>query len=162
MERQFGVQIQCIQTDGGGEFLSHQFKNHLSQHGILHNVSRSHTPAQNGLVDRSIVETGLSLLFHSKVPNDFWLQSFQTVVHLINRRPTSVLPNNVSPYFALYGREANYSCLRVFGCSCYPCLRSYNGNKLQPRSLQCVFLGYKPSYKGYLCYHIESKRFYLS
>lgn len=164
MERQFGAKIQCIQTNGGGKFTSHQFENYLAQHGILHNVSCPHTPAQNGLVKhrhRTIVETGLTLLFHSKVPNEFWLQSFQTAIHLINRRSTFFLRDNAS-HFALYGSEADYSCLRVFGCSCYPGLRSYNGNKLQLRYLPCIFLGYKPSYKGYLCYNIESKRFYLS
>lgn len=50
---------------------SHQFENYLAQHGIL-----PHTLTQNGLVERrhiTIVEIGLTLLFHSKVPNEFWL-----------------------------------------------------------------------------------------
>lgn len=83
VERQFGARIKCIQTDGGGEFTSHQFRNHLSyNYGILHNISWPHTLAQNGLVERGhriIVETGLSLLFHSKVPNEFLVTNHDSV-----------------------------------------------------------------------------------
>ncbi|BBG96882.1 hypothetical protein Prudu_005830, partial [Prunus dulcis] len=35
----------------------------------------------------------------------------------------------------------------------YPYLRHYNVHKLQPRTTQCVFLGYSPGYKGVICYN---------
>lgn len=34
----------------------------------------------------------------------------------------------------------------------YPYLKPYNCHKLQPRTTQCVFVGYAASYKGVLCY----------
>lgn len=58
---------------------------------MLHQISCPHTPEQNGKAERrhrSIGETGLSLLFQSGVPNQFWVHAFQTVVRLLNRRPT--------------------------------------------------------------------------
>lgn len=161
IERQFSAKLKCFQSDGGGELISHKFQKHLSERGIIHQISCPYTPEQNGLVKRRhriIVETGLSHLFHSKVPTCFWVQSFQAAVYVINRRPSSLLPNNASPYFALFGQQPDYSDLRILYCSCFPCLRASTANKFQPRSLQCVFLGYKSAYKGYLCYNISQEK----
>jgi histone deacetylase 1/2 len=52
--------------------------------------------------------------------------------------PTPVLRNN-SPIHTLFHREPDYSFLRTFGCACWPNLHPYNKNKLQPRSLLCLF-----------------------
>jgi hypothetical protein len=38
----------------------------------------------------------------------------------------------------------------------------YNSHKLQPRSLQCVFLGYSLLHRGYKCLHIPTGRLYTS
>ena len=51
----------------------------------------------------------------------------------------------------LYNHAPDYTLLRTFGCRCYPWLNPYVSNKLQPRSVHCVFLGYIPSTKGYRC-----------
>lgn len=53
-----------------------------------------------------------------------------------------------SPFEALYGFVPGVSLLRVFACSCYPFLRSFNTINLQPRTTNCVFLGYASKYKG--------------
>lgn len=95
-------------------------------------ITYPHTPQQNGLAKRrhrSVVKVSLSQMFHSKVPNDYWTYSFLTAVHVLKRRPYAVLSHHISPYFALYEKDADYTSLRVFGCSCYPCLRPYNQHK---------------------------------
>ena len=56
----------------------------------------------------------------------------------------------------------DYSFLRVFGSKCFPYLRGYAKNKLEPHSLPCVFLGYSEFYKGYICFHPPINRVYLS
>lgn len=48
-----------MQTDGGGEFKSYGFQKHLSQTGILQQMSCAYTLEQNGVIERrhgSIVE----------------------------------------------------------------------------------------------------------
>ena len=52
--------------------------------------------------------------------------------------------------------------MRVFDCACWPNLRPYNSHKLQPRSIQCVFLGYSLLHKGYKCLHLPSGHVYIS
>lgn len=67
-----------------------------------------------------------------------------------------------SPYEVLHKRKPDYSYLRVFGSTCYPCLRPYANKKFDPRSLQCIFLGYHVQYKGYRCLHPPTGRIYIS
>ena len=75
--------------------------------------------------------------------------------------PTPVLQNK-SPFHTLFHCEPDYCFLRTFSCACWPNLRPYNKNKLQPRSLMCLFLGYSPLHKGYKCLHLPSNRVYIS
>ena len=84
-----------------------------------------------------------------------------TSMFLINRLPNSSI-NFDTPYEILYKCKFDYNQLRVFGCSCFPYIRQYNDNKLQPRSKLCVYLGYSPGTKGYRCYDPLSNKVYMS
>jgi hypothetical protein len=162
VETQFNHKIQSLQSDGGGEYTSIHFQNFLSQHGIIHRKSCPHTFQQNGLAERKlrhILETGLTLLAHLGLSNKYWVDAFLTSVYIINRLPTPIV-NHCSPYAKLYGKDPNYSLLRVFGCKCFPLLRPYTANKLEYRSKFCIFLGY--SYACYCCLDPFTDRVYLS
>ena len=51
---------------------------------------------------------------------------------------------------------------RVFGCECYVLLYPNQTNKLSPRALKCVFLGYSDTQKGYKCYYKTGWRILVS
>lgn len=82
------------------EFKSEKLKRHFQNSGVLHKYNCPYTPQQAGVVERrhrSIVETGRTMLFHSKMPLKYWNESFQTTVFLHNKLPLKVLINNKSP-----------------------------------------------------------------
>jgi hypothetical protein len=163
-ENQFSSKIKNFQSDGGGEFLSNQFKQFLDSNGIMHKISCPYTSQQNGIAERKhrqLVETGLALLAYSHLPQKYWVESFTTAVYLINRLPTAVLKNK-TPFQVLLNKILDYSMLRIFGCACYPLLRPYTSHKLQFRSKQCIFLGYSSNHKGYRCLDPSTNRVYLS
>jgi transposase InsO family protein len=162
VERYFNLQIKSIQSDWGGEYRS--LSKFFANCGITHRVSCPHTHQQNGAVERKhrhIVETGLALLSYASIPLRFWDDAFQTACYLINRLPQLLL-KNISPFEKLFHTTPEYNFLKTFGCVCWPNLRPYNSHKLQPRSTQCVFLGYSISHKGYKCFHIPTGRTYIS
>lgn len=110
---------------------------------------------------RHIVETGLTMLLHANMPLRYWVDGFSTAVFLINRLPTPIL-NMDTRFQRLFFKQPDYNLLKVFGCRCFPYLRNYASNKLQPRSFPCVFLGYSPLHKGYRCLHPSTQRVYIS
>ncbi|CAL8085961.1 unnamed protein product [Prunus armeniaca] len=70
--------IKSLQTDGGAEFLSHQFQHYLSTHGIFHRVSNPHTPEQNGAAEgkqRHLIDMALTLLATAHMPPSFWVEA---------------------------------------------------------------------------------------
>ena len=52
--------------------------------------------------------------------------------------------------------------LRVFGCVSFVHIPKHSWDKLDPRALRCVFLGYSTTQKGYKCYHLPTRKFYVS
>lgn len=65
-ENLFNQRIGIFQSDGGGEFVNHEFTSHLLKCGIKHYLSCPHTPEHNGLAERKhrhLTELGLSMMF---------------------------------------------------------------------------------------------------
>lgn len=123
----------------------------------------SYSP-QNGIAERIIrhvTEFGLALLFQAHMPMSYWSDAFTTACYLINRLPKFTTEQS-TPLELLFHKRPDYSFLRVFDCLTYPCLRSYNTNKLEPRSVPCVLIGYSNAHKGYQCLHRQSGRLYIS
>ncbi|KAF8389672.1 hypothetical protein HHK36_024191 [Tetracentron sinense] len=159
---QFTTTIKHLYTDNGGEYL--KLRPFLAKHGITSLTTPPHTPQHNGVSERRhrhLVETGLTLLHHSKLPLSYWSFAFETTCYLINRMPTPLL-HGKTPFESLTLRPPNYLKLRTFGCLCYPWLKPYNNSKLDPKSTPCVFLGYSLTQSAYKCLDIKTHRLYLS
>lgn len=153
-----------IWTDGGGELSTKLLANFLRTKCIRHQKTCPYTPEQNGIVERKhrhLVEIGLTLLAQSKLSLSLCLEAFTTTMFLINRLPI-VANGSVSPFQIMFNKWPNYFLLRPFGCRFYPWLRPYNTNKLQFRSVECIFLGYCQNKKGYKCWHPSTGKVYVS
>ena len=163
-ENLFSTTIKSFQADGEPELTLGVFRSFLDKCGITLCISCPHTQQQNGTAERKhrhITEMGITLLSQASLPQQFWYEAFLTATYLINRLPTKIL-NKLSPFQVLFHKAPDYSFLKVFGCTCYPYLGTYRNNKLSPKSLPCVFLGYSPYHKGYRCYEPKTKRLYIS
>jgi hypothetical protein len=161
---QFSATLRIFQSDGGGEYISTNFKNYLHTKGIVHQMSCPYTPEQNGLAERKhrhIVETAVTLLQTAHLPHKFWFHACATSIYLINRLPCQLLRLK-SPFFLLYGSSPVIHHLCIFGCACFPLLRPYNSNKLQPKTSTCIFWGYAGQYKGYICFFLHTNHIFVS
>nr|CAN71693.1 hypothetical protein VITISV_012128 [Vitis vinifera] len=54
------------------------------------------------------------------------------------------------------------SLLGVFGCTAFVHVHNQHRDKLDPRAIKCVVLGYSSTQKGYKCYNPSSRKFYIS
>lgn len=80
---------------------------------------------------------------------------------LINRLPSQVLEFD-SPFFRLFKTHLDYHDLCTFGCVCFVHLPPVERHKLGAQSVQCAFMGYSTSHKGFLCYDTTNNRFRIS
>lgn len=131
---------------------------------IIHQTCCVETPQQNGVVERKhrhLLETCRALLFHSHASKKFWGEGILTTTHLINRFPSSVV-HSLSPYQVLFGKEPDYSYLRPFGCLCFCSTLSRQRDKLSPRALPGIFLGYPLGQKGNKILNLQSGEMLVS
>lgn len=101
------------------------------------------------------------MLHHSNLPLSYWSYAFSTTVYLINRIPSSIL-NFISSWEKLYDHKPSFTALKTFVCACYPLLKPYNSHKFDSKSRQCIFLGYPPQSKVYICLDVLSGKIYIS
>lgn len=122
------------------------------------------TSSQNGKAERmlrTLNNSTRTMLIHASVPYKYWPHALLMASYLHNILPSKPL-NFISPTQALYLRIPTYFHLRVFGCLCYPNLTSTTCHKLQPRSTECVFLGFSSNHRGYKCLDLSSNKIILS
>ncbi|KAI5323180.1 hypothetical protein L3X38_032252 [Prunus dulcis] len=89
----YQAQVQFLQSDGGGEYISRLFKDFLTSKGILHQLSCPYTLQQNGLAERKnryLIETTLALLTVIGLSLPFWYYAMAHATFLINRMPSKL------------------------------------------------------------------------
>ncbi|KAG8498715.1 hypothetical protein CXB51_005041 [Gossypium anomalum] len=156
-----GKQIKYLRTDNGLEFCSDEFNRLCKSEGIVRHLTVRHTPQQNGVAERmnrTIMEKVRCMLSNANLPKSFWAEAASTACFLINRSP-SVAIEKKTPQEVWSGNPANYSDLKIFGCPAYA---HVNNGKLEPRSIKCVFLGYKAGVKGYKLWCPENRKVVIS
>ncbi|KAL1220953.1 Retrovirus-related Pol polyprotein from transposon TNT 1-94 [Cardamine amara subsp. amara] len=161
---QFGTKIKSLRSDNGGEYTSNAFKDFVGKLGIVHQTSCAYTPQQNGVAERKnrhLMEVARTMFFDRNVPKQYWGDAVMTVCYLINRLPTVSL-GSVSPHEVVNKTKPSLDHLRVFGCICYVHVPDALRNKLEPKSVKCMFIGYSTTQKGYKCYNPPTKRMYVS
>lgn len=87
----------------------------------------------------------------------FWYHVCALAVYLINRMPTKTLVM-CSPFEKLHHKLPSLEYLRIFGCVCYPLMTLYRADKLQPKTMRCVFLSIVAGYKGFICYNLTTRK----
>lgn len=102
--------------------------------------------------NKDLLEKTRDLMIHMNIPTHFWSQGVLTATYLINRLPSQVLEFK-SPYEILKGRPIDLSHLRVFGCIRFVHIQTSHRDKLDPRVVKCIFMGYSSTKKGYKCFN---------
>ncbi len=94
VEKEKGVSIKCLRSDGGGEYFSNEFSEYLKEHGIQRKYSCSYSPQQNGVAERKnkhITEIPRAMLNEKNLPTYFWAEATTTAVYIMNQTPIAVV-----------------------------------------------------------------------
>jgi hypothetical protein len=78
--------------------LEQEFDDYCSYHGIRREKKVPRTPQENGVSERmnmTIMERARSMRLHAGFPLQFWEDSVDTIVYLINRGPSISLDGGI-------------------------------------------------------------------
>ncbi|KAL1565130.1 hypothetical protein AAHA92_07386 [Salvia divinorum] len=113
----------------------------------------SGTPQQNGVAERrnrTLMEMVRSMLSNSTLPISLWTYALRTVVYILNRVPSKVVPK--TPFELWTSRKPSLQHLHVWGCPAEARVYSPQEKKLDFRTVSGYFIGYPEKSKGYRFY----------
>ncbi len=153
VEKEKGVSIKCLRSDGGGEYFSNEFSEYLKEHGIQRKYSCSYSPHHNGVAERKnkhIVEIARAMLNEKNLPNYFWAKTVTTAIYIMNQTPIATV-HGMTPEEKFTCKKPNASHLRMFNYIAYVHVHDEKRSKLDPKAEKCIFIGYSLEEKGYRC-----------
>jgi transposase InsO family protein len=86
-----GKIIKFLRSDLGGEYLSHEFGDHLKKCGIVPQLNPPGTPQWNGVSERrkrTLLDMVRSMMSQTDLPLSFWGYALETVALTLNRVPS--------------------------------------------------------------------------
>ncbi|GJV17406.1 zinc finger, CCHC-type containing protein [Tanacetum coccineum] len=136
VENQLGKTIKLLRSDHGGEYMSQEFLDHIKEHGIIAHQTPSYTPQHNDVSKRRN-RTQLDMVSTKKVEK--------------------------IPYEIWHGQALKLSYLKVWGCEALVKRDTLTKpDKLEPRSLKCIFIGYPKETMGYSFYYPLKNRIFVA
>ncbi|CAI7921778.1 unnamed protein product, partial [Closterium sp. NIES-53] len=94
-------------------------------------------------------------MIHAAAPHFLWPFAVQYAAHQLNLQPRVSLPET-PPTLLWTGKVGDASAFRVWGSRAF--VRDLSADKLSPRAVPCVFLGFPPDAPGWQFYHPTSRR----
>ncbi|GJR28708.1 retrotransposon protein, putative, ty1-copia subclass [Tanacetum coccineum] len=151
VENQLGKTIKAIRSDRGGEYISQEFKDYLKANGIVQQLTPPYTPQHNGVSERrnhTLLDMVRSMMNLTTLPISFWDYALESATRILNMVSTKKVDK--TPYEMWYGNVPNLSYLKVWGCEAL--VKRDMPDKLEQRSVKCIFIGYPKETMGYYFY----------
>ena len=164
IKTQFNVSLHIFQSDNVHEYFHTSLSQFFYDHGIIHQSSCPHTPQQNGVAERKmhhLLEVTRALKLHMRIPKSYWSDVVLTICLLI----IVFLPLFQVVRSLILCSLLMHICfiyLLIFLVVCYVHILGPRSNKLDPRSIKYVFLGYSHTQKGYQCYSSTLRHHFIS
>ncbi|WCJ18000.1 Transposon Ty1-LR1 Gag-Pol polyprotein [Euphorbia peplus] len=164
VENQTGRKIKYLRTDNGTEYTDSQFIKLCEENGIQRHFTVRKTPQQNGVAERmnrTLTERARCLRLNAGLPKRFWAEAVSMASYLVNRSPRASLGGKTAEE-VWTNKDIDFSYLRIFGCPAFVHVPGDERSKLDAKSKQCIFLGYKKGVKGYKFWDPVEKKMVIS
>ncbi|CAI7837957.1 unnamed protein product, partial [Closterium sp. NIES-53] len=151
-----------LHSDRGGEFSSDLLAAFCAEHGIRQTFTLPASPQQNEVAERRIglvMEVARTSMIHAAAPHFLWPFAVRYAAHQLNLWPHVSLPET-SPTLLWTGKVCDTSRFRAWGARAF--VRDTTADKLSPRAIPCVFLGFVPDAPGWQFYDPASRRVFAS
>ncbi|GJV42326.1 retrotransposon protein, putative, ty1-copia subclass [Tanacetum coccineum] len=108
VENQLGKKIKVIRSYQGGEYLSHEFVNHMKSCGIVSQLTPPYTPHHNRVSKRrnqTLLDMVRSMMHLTTLPKFFWGYALEFAARILNMVPTKKVER--TPYEIWHGKAPN-------------------------------------------------------
>ncbi|KAF7371902.1 Integrase catalytic domain-containing protein [Mycena venus] len=160
VETRTGERVGAYNIDNG-ELKSAKFSAFCAARGTEIRYTAPETSAQNGKVERfhlTILNKARAMMIACNAPLYLWDEFVVTAAYLHARTPSKSQMGH-TPFEGFELRKPNIAHLREIGCRAFVLVRGHNP-KLNPRSIECVLIGYAPQSKAYRCWERSSGKIY--
>ncbi|GJW68676.1 retrotransposon protein, putative, ty1-copia subclass [Tanacetum coccineum] len=127
--------------------------------GIVSQLTPPYTPQYNRVFEwrnRTLLVVVLSMMNLTTLPKSFWGCVIESAARILNIVPTKKVER--TPYEIWHGKAPKLSYLGVWGCEAL--VKQDAPDKLDSRSIKCIFVGYPKEMMGYYFYYpLENKIF---
>ena len=112
--------LKLLRSDRGGEYLSHEFSNHLKSCVIVPQITPPGTPQRNSVSERrnrTLLDMVGSMMSQSDLPLSFWGYALETAAFTLNRVPSKSVDK--TPYEIWTVKTPSLSFLKIWGCEAF-------------------------------------------
>nr|GEZ25089.1 hypothetical protein [Tanacetum cinerariifolium] len=182
VENQLGKNIKALRSDRGGEYISQEFKDYLNACGNVQNLTPSYTPQHNRVSKRrnhTLLNMGLrgerKLKQVEAIGSDDLVLPNGLVICLDNCHYAPIITRdrggeyisqefkdylnacgnvqNLTPsYTPQHNRVSKRRNHTLLNMGCEALVKRDTSDKLQQRSVKCIFIGYPKKTMGYYFY----------
>ncbi|KAD3336335.1 hypothetical protein E3N88_31854 [Mikania micrantha] len=113
---------------------------------------------QNGIAERknhTLKEMMNAMLISSGMSQDMWGEAILSATYLLNKIPFK--KKDVTPYELWMGRKPSYKYLKVWGCLAKVVVPPPKVQRIGPKTVDCVFIGYAHHSSAYRFLVYDSK-----
>ncbi|GKC92843.1 retrotransposon protein, putative, ty1-copia subclass, partial [Tanacetum coccineum] len=164
VENQLGKTIKSLRSDREGEYMSQEFLDHLNEHGIIAHRTPPYTPQHNGVLERrnrTVLDMVRSMVSQTTLPKSFWDYALESVARILNMVPTKKVEK--TPYKVWHAQAPKLSYLKVWGCEALVKRDTLTKpDKLEPRSIKCIFVGYPMETMRYSFYYPPENKVFVA
>src|SRR6185295_12809753 len=144
-----------------GEYLSHEFSDHLKSCIIVPQLTPLGTPQRNGVSERrnrTLLDMVRSMMSQSDLPLSFWGYALEIAAFTLNRVSSKSVDK--TPYEIWTGKIPSLSFLKIWGCEAF--VKRLQSDKPAPKSDKCIFVGYPTDTLGYYFYNRSKGKVFVA
>nr|GEZ33556.1 hypothetical protein [Tanacetum cinerariifolium] len=106
------------------------------------------------LRNRTLLNMVRSMMSLATLPLSFWDYALKSATRILNM--VSTMKVDKTPYEIWHGKVPNLSYLKVRGCKAH--VKHHTPDKLQQRSVKCIFVRYPKKTMGYYFYYLPENK----
>ena len=144
------AKLKKLQTDHGGEYLSHKFDIHLKAHGTVDSLTVHDTPEENGMSEHlncTLLKHAHMMHLTANLPKFLWAESVQ---HVLKNCTLLCALNGKTPFEILFKKKPNLKNLPEWGTHIFVLCKGHN--KLDGKADKGCWVSYSSDSQGHCIY----------